>query len=433
MIQSSFNKIGRFSLVVALSLAAWHADAATEKVGEVTLLIGQSLQIAQDGSRQPIQRGSTIRIGDRIETAEGGHVHIRFVDGGLVSVRPGSRLLIEDYQFNAAQPQAGAIRFKLEEGVVRSVTGRWGEAARERFRLNTPIAAIGVRGTDFTVKADREQLLASVQRGAIVVAPLSDACRADSLGPCSGASAQMLAADNGLMLELRRQQTSPRLVPLKEFASVLDAAPSSHGTNTQDERETGRDSVREPDRASESRAARSSTPQPTPEPREDQLKWGRWSTAWKGDTLSEAYTDLNKNWNITIGNMQYVLFRRTEQTFDFNSPYAPQGKIGFALQSGQAHLLRPSGKVELAQVNNGWFSVDFNRREFVTGLQMSHTDVGTVLLQSSGDIRANDYFSAQQSDSRVAGALSSDGREVGYLFDRNVPQGILSGITLWKR
>ena len=35
---------------------------------------------------------------------------------------------------------------------MRSITGQWGEAARDRFRLNTPIAAIGVRGTDFIVE-----------------------------------------------------------------------------------------------------------------------------------------------------------------------------------------------------------------------------------------------------------------------------------------
>jgi hypothetical protein len=42
-----------------------------------------------------VERGQPVRAGDRIETREGGHVHVRFVDGGRLSVRPASRLQIE--------------------------------------------------------------------------------------------------------------------------------------------------------------------------------------------------------------------------------------------------------------------------------------------------------------------------------------------------
>lgn len=186
-------------------------------IGEATLVIGASVQVHADGKQQRIERGTTIYVGDRVETRDGGHVHIRFVDGGFVSVRPRSRLLIEAYAHDRQHTDKSAIKFKLERGVMRSITGAWGEADREKFRLNTPIAAIGVRGTDFTVQAHQDRLLAAVHSGAIVVAPLGEGCRADALGACHTQHARLLAADMGnVMLELQRRQHSPRLIPLND-------------------------------------------------------------------------------------------------------------------------------------------------------------------------------------------------------------------------
>lgn len=136
--------------VTATTTAATTATAPT--VGEATLVIGQAQIVALARSRKPVERGPLVRVGDAIQTQIGGHVHLRFVDGGRVSVRPSSRLQIENYAHSEQQPQLSAIKFRLDEGVVRSITGSWGEA-RERFRLNTPLAAIGVKGTDFIVRA----------------------------------------------------------------------------------------------------------------------------------------------------------------------------------------------------------------------------------------------------------------------------------------
>lgn len=95
--------------------------------------------------------------------------------------------------------------------MIRSITGAWGEAARERFRLNTPMAAVGIKGTDFVVRSDANSTAASVYAGAIILAPLSD-CGA-AVGSCQNGSEKLLSADmKGIMLELTRQQGSPQFV-----------------------------------------------------------------------------------------------------------------------------------------------------------------------------------------------------------------------------
>lgn len=47
------------------------------------------------------------------------------------------------------QIEQSLVRFRLDRGVARAISGAAAEGARERFRLNTPLVAIGVRGTDF--------------------------------------------------------------------------------------------------------------------------------------------------------------------------------------------------------------------------------------------------------------------------------------------
>ncbi|MFM8637711.1 MAG: ATP-binding cassette domain-containing protein, partial [Betaproteobacteria bacterium] len=63
----------------------------------------------------------------------------------------------------------GTLSPTVGEVVVRSITGQWGEAAKDRFRLNTPLAAIGVKGTDFAVRVEPDKTAAAVYTGAIVL------------------------------------------------------------------------------------------------------------------------------------------------------------------------------------------------------------------------------------------------------------------------
>ena len=211
------------ALSCALILSAAQVAFAAETqsiVGEAAMVIGVARITSANGQVTAVNRGSPIHVGDKIETESGGHVHVRFVDGGRLSVRPSSRLQVENYSYSAQQPALTAIKFKLDEGVVRSITGTWGESARDRFRLNTPVAAIGVKGTDFVVRSDAEATAASVYTGAIVFAALSGGCQA-SLGPCQNGGEKLLSQDmKGQMLELGREQSSPRFVPLVDLLAL---------------------------------------------------------------------------------------------------------------------------------------------------------------------------------------------------------------------
>ena len=144
----------RAAAAAALATVALGAHAGQPAVGQVSLVIGEAHVVRIDGSRESIRRGASIQVGDRVETAGNGHVHVRFIDNGVVSVRPESVLEVQSYRFDAQNPAVNEVRLRLDQGSSRSISGAATEADKSRFRLNTPIAAIGVRGTDFIVQTD---------------------------------------------------------------------------------------------------------------------------------------------------------------------------------------------------------------------------------------------------------------------------------------
>jgi hypothetical protein len=433
---------------VALALAAFgfaaFAAAQTQEaspvVGEATLVIGVAKVFSADGSSRAVERGTSIRVGDRVETEAGGHVHFRFVDGGRLSIRPSSRLQVESYSHSTEQPAQTAIKFRLDEGVVRSITGSWGEAARDRFRLNTPVAAIGVKGTDFVVKSESDKTTASVYTGAIILSPLTAGCVA-TLGPCQSGREKLLSDQmKGQMIELGRQQANPQLVPLVDLLaqnrrSTPVAEPTARADKSLTNDGVGQDKavVNEALSAGVIVAGSASAPAAPPAPVVSQLVWGRWDVAAvNGDLLSKALDDATKNGrSATVANETYGLFRPGSSNALLQTTEAA---ANFRLAGGAAQFVSTVGlPTESASVDNGSLRVDFSRATFSTQLNVSSPTIGANALQANGIVSPTGILLGQTGNAYVAGALTVDGKEAGYLFGKAFSTGNLSGITLWGR
>lgn len=417
-------------ILACLSLTAGASAARGDIVGEIITVIGEGRVLDADGGTQGAVRGLRLRSGDRIETAAGGHVHLRFIDGGLVSVRPASRLTVESYR-NADSLGPAAIKFRLEEGVMRSVTGQWGEAHRDRFRLNTPIAAIGIKGTDFIVKADgARSTWASVASGAIVIAPLEGDCAA-TLGPCQGERAVLLSAEmQGKMLEyLRGGGAAPRLVPA---ADLLAAGQSGQGARRLESIAAA--DVAEKGRLRDSEAS-SALPEATPSAGKP-LVWLHNKAGWNvpENTLSERYSEARAaGMRAAVGNFFISLYRDESVLASFQPVGA---SASFNLTGASATYAQPLAygrPVENVQVSNAMLQVDFARAAFTTQLDLSSPSLGQDRFAASGGITRDGLFVSNAADRNLAGAFSMDGRQAGYSFDKTLTGGRISGLTLWGR
>ncbi len=451
---------------VAESAVAEPGAHPTPAAGHVSLVLGSAWLASPGEERQRLRVGMSIDAGDLVRTEPNGHVHIRFVDNALVSVRPDSRLEIVDYEFNRQHPALSRVKFNLEEGVARSISGDAATADRRRFRLNTPIAAIGVRGTDFVVTATRDSVRALVNEGAIVLAPYSEECMVDALGPCA-ANAVELSSASEQMLSFDMGASAPRLLPAvhetnpQALRDEVDSAIQRTAANeeeitsvseaylegTADQRVTtlANSNASSPDEpVAPPPVVVDPGPGPGPESEPDftpeqsfgeqqnserQMVWGRWGGG-KGELerITYAYEEASEGREVAIGNLEYALFRPDLPSRDVD---AGLGVVEFDLAAAQAHY-QSAGNTIIMQVNGGELAIDFDRDLFRTSLTLNHEATGVVLLDAEGRVYDGGYFRASGDGQRVSGAVTLDGSEAGYHFQKQLEDGNISGLTLWN-
>lgn len=465
-------------LAICAQFMVFPAQAA-DPVGVVSFVIGKAVveNEANADAKTPVVSGLNIYPGDKVKTSSSGHVHIRFIDEGLVSLRPKSMLSIEDYQFDSTNPASSTIRFKLVEGVVRSISGQGAKASRDKFRLNTPIAAIGVRGTDFVVQANSEAVRAVVNEGAIVVAPFSTQCAVDGLGPCdfNGVELDDLSKK---MLEITAGSERPLLVPIpnKFIPNLIEKYQDSEESETSnqdngagagvqtagadnqagaggqsEEGSGGLGSVGKPQvEYADSLVNQESSlteiideangtlnpsnfmpdePVALEELDSRKLVWGRWDNLTvETDRIVAVRNEIVEGRKVAVGFGDYVLYRTDEGTAELQ---AGLGSVEFSLNDAQA-VLHGSNGAEPMQVREGRLSIDFNQHRYSTGLELNHEDTSTVEFVSSGSINDKGYFNNRTDTSRLTGATAFDGSEASYLFSQQHELGNIEGITFWK-
>jgi hypothetical protein len=207
--------------VAAVVLCAAGGSAYAGEAGRIVFVSGEVR--TQKGE---VSLGDAIQEGEELSTGTKGYVYLKTVDNGLLILRPGSRARIVSYYIDAANPANTRVKLELLSGVARAVSGDGVKQARQNFRFNTPVAAIGVRGTDFTVYTDQETSNVTVLSGAIVVSGFSGACAPGGSGPCEHAASRELAAGQvGQVLQVKRGEAVPRVLSSGALAPDQVAPP----------------------------------------------------------------------------------------------------------------------------------------------------------------------------------------------------------------
>ena len=91
-------------------------------------------------------------MADSIRTAQG-KVGITFDDNTKVQVNENSKLVIDDFVYDANK-KTGKLALNMALGTVRYASGQIAKNDPQKVALNTPSATISVRGTDFTATVD---------------------------------------------------------------------------------------------------------------------------------------------------------------------------------------------------------------------------------------------------------------------------------------
>lgn len=192
------NSLYRLPIATAAALAltallATGSARASDAAGAAILAVGQVTDTATDGSSRTLHDGDAVYSGDSLSTGAGSYADLNFADGGRILLRPNTEFQIESFHYTpppAAEAPATAAAethesafFRLLKGGLRAISGLVGHVTRSDYRLDTPIATIGIRGTEYEVRycnsdcgdeADRSGLpqngiYTAVDRGAIAL------------------------------------------------------------------------------------------------------------------------------------------------------------------------------------------------------------------------------------------------------------------------
>ncbi len=128
-------------------------QAQAQSAGQVINLSGPLFAVKADGGKRVMSVGSAVDAGDTLITEAKTYARIRFTDASEVTLRPESRLMVEGFSFKQEEPAKDNAVFKLLKGALRTVTGLVGKRGnQDAYKLNTPTATIGIRGTQFIVE-----------------------------------------------------------------------------------------------------------------------------------------------------------------------------------------------------------------------------------------------------------------------------------------
>jgi FecR protein len=128
------------------------STAAVADIGSIVDLTGTAV-IKRGKDTIAVAKGTPVETNDRVET-KNGVVNIRFKDDTSVKVTENSSLVIDDFVYDPKNAAGGKLSLKAASGTVRYVSGNIAHNNPNSVKINTPTAAIAVRGTDFVMAVD---------------------------------------------------------------------------------------------------------------------------------------------------------------------------------------------------------------------------------------------------------------------------------------
>lgn len=120
-----------------------------DSAGFLHSLKGRATVTSADGDIRRIRRGGELYPSEMVSTASGSYARLRLKDKSWIMLRPNSRFLIEKVEYEE-ETQEGTGFFSLLKGGFRAVTGLIFD--KLKYRYNTTVATIGIRGTQFMVR-----------------------------------------------------------------------------------------------------------------------------------------------------------------------------------------------------------------------------------------------------------------------------------------
>ena len=138
---------GVFLAAISLTVGVPAAMAAGE-IGNVERIRVWAWGTAPEGVKEALFRADTVETNELVETIEKGALHLQFLDQTRLRLGSASQVTLDRFVYDP-DTRAGEMVLDLGEGVFRFITGK---LDKQSIQLRTPVALIGIRGTDLIAR-----------------------------------------------------------------------------------------------------------------------------------------------------------------------------------------------------------------------------------------------------------------------------------------
>lgn len=173
---------------VAAVLAATSPAAQVTGIGTITQTVNEAFRTPPGGSEIPAKTDDSLVADEVLRTGDDSLLAVRFVDGSELSIEAGSEVVLSDYVFDSQTASSSGV-IELNDGLFHFNSN---DTADSGIVLQTPIATIGIRGTEFLVTVAQEATIVDIVDGEVEVMPRGGGVVARCVG---GQSALVSAAD----------------------------------------------------------------------------------------------------------------------------------------------------------------------------------------------------------------------------------------------
>ncbi|PHQ65498.1 MAG: hypothetical protein COB99_03665 [Sulfurimonas sp.] len=138
----------RFLTKIVLIVLLFGASLLAKDIATITALNGKAY-VQRDSQKIEISLGYKLQEKDSVITDDNAKVQIIFEDETIVTVGKNSNFSINEYLYE--ENQEPVAKFGMLRGAMRTITGKIGDIAPDKFSVHAKTATIGIRGTNFSV------------------------------------------------------------------------------------------------------------------------------------------------------------------------------------------------------------------------------------------------------------------------------------------
>ena len=139
----------RLLIVIAVTFVSGFVGAqseAQEAIGAVTRIQGE-VSGSRGGATQALGLNAPVFLNEVVSTGKAARLEVTFTDNTRLTLGEKAKLTLDAYVFNSAASR-GTIKFGVV-GAFRFLSGQVSKLVSSDVSIATPVAIIGIRGTEF--------------------------------------------------------------------------------------------------------------------------------------------------------------------------------------------------------------------------------------------------------------------------------------------